>query len=219
MAEVEGGDFCLRMSKLARELNIVLFAGTVGERSESQNEKKVFNTSFVFDRKGDLIARYRKIHLFNLSDATGKPLYCESDGFLSGQDIVTLDIDGFHVGLSICYDLRFASLYESMAKKRPLDVIMVPSAFTLGTGMYHWELLLRARAVEQLAYVVAPNQVGTHSPGKMSYGHAMIVDPWGTKICDTGSKPGIALANLSKDTIAGYRAQLPALANRRFDLY
>ena len=229
MAEEESGPLNTELADLARELNIVLFAGSVGERpgrmSESdlrspQGHKRIFNTSYVFARSGEIVAKYRKTHLFNLHDAGGRALYCESEGFLAGDDAPkAFEIDGWRVGLAICYDLRFPQLFTRLTSDRPLDMFVIPSAFTMATGMYHWELLLRARAVENQAWVVAANQTGVHAPGKISFGHSMIVDPWGHKIADTGNKPGIALGPVSKKTLADYRAQLPALTNRRPELY
>lgn len=218
MAETEGGPLCSALAGLARELKIVLIAGTVGERSDT-DRKKVFNTCYVFGRQGELLTKYRKTHLFNLNGDDGRPRYCESDGFIPGDKLVSVKIDGFQVGLSICYDLRFPELYTKLAAGGFPDVILVPSAFTKGTGMAHWELLLRARAVERQAYVFAANQVGTHGPGKESWGHSVIVDPWGTVLADTGDQPGVAIAKISRQMLTETRARLPALANRRPALY
>lgn len=218
-AEFEDGPLNARLSEFARRHGVVVFAGSVGERPEGSTSGKVYNTQYVFGRKGELIAKYRKTHLFNLKDQSGKPLYCESDGYLSGDSLVTLSVDGWRIGLATCYDLRFPGVFSSLAQAKPLDCLVIPAAFTLQTGMYHWELLLRARAVEHLCYVVAANQVGTHSPGKQSYGHGMIVDPWGTTIADTGHLSGIALASMTTERVKTCRAQLPAIDNRRPELY
>lgn len=225
-AEFEDGPLNKKWSALARELKVVLFAGTVGEKpkdaeggSGAETIRRIFNTQYVFGRDGALAGKYRKIHLFNLVGQEGRPSYCESEGFLPGKEFVRLEIEGFKVGLATCYDLRFPEFFIKLAGKDPLDVIAIPSAFTQQTGMDHWELLLRARAVEFQCYVFAANQTGTHSPGKVSYGHSMIVDPWGHKLADTGNLPGIAFGTISKSRIASYRAQLPALQNRRYDIY
>ena len=218
-AEFERGPLNERLREFAQRHKIVLFAGSVAERPESSTSGKVYNTQYVFGRTGELLAKYRKTHLFNLKDSSGKPLYCESDGYLAGDTLVTAAIDGWRVGLATCYDLRFTGLFSALSQPHPLDCLIIPSAFTHQTGIYHWELLLRARAVENLCYVVAPNQVGHHSPGKQSFGHAMIVDPWGTKIADTGHLPGSAVGQLSRERVAQCRAQLPALNNQRPDLY
>lgn len=230
MGEVEGGSLSQRLAAAAREHKICLFAGSFGEQAapgemDEAEEKgrlghrRVYNTSYVFDRQGQRVAKYRKTHLFNLYSPQGEALYCESDGFLAGDEPVTFDLDGFRVGLGICYDLRFPSYFERLAKDQPLDIIVLPSAFTLHTGMDHWELLLRARAVEQQAYMFASNQTGEHGRGRSSYGHSMIVDPWGYVLANTGSVPGIALAEAHKDRIQAVRARLPALRNRRPEIY
>lgn len=221
MAEPVGGALLQRLATLARDLRICLFAGTIGERPEvpAGSERRVYNTHYVFDRTGSVIAKYRKIHLFNLLDSHGKRIYCEEDGFLAGSEPVRCVVDGFEVGLSICYDVRFPELYTRLAKGRPLDVIVCPAAFTLRTGKDHWELLLRARAVEHQCYVYASNQTGLHSPGKESYGHSMVIDPWGHTLADTGEVTGIAMATISHERIMAVRGQLPALANRRPEVY
>jgi predicted amidohydrolase len=218
-AEFEDGPLNQRLSEFARRHGIVLFAGSVPERPEGSKSGKVYNTQYIFGRRGELITKYRKTHLFNLLDHTGKPLYCESDGYLSGDDIVSFMIEGWRIGLATCYDLRFTSHFTALSSQAPVDCIVIPSAFTFQTGAYHWELLLRARAVENLAYVIAPNQVGIHSPGKQSYGHAMIIDPWGTKMCDTGHLQGISIARIEAERIKICRDQLPSIDNRRPKLY
>lgn len=226
--EPKDGDLIRRLGQLAKELQIVIFAGTFGEQIEDQDdsvklnvkgETKVYNSMYVFDATGDIIAKYRKTHLFNLMGPDGKPLYCESDGFVPGSDIVTVEVNGWNVGLAICYDLRFTEFFTQLSKKAPLDVIALPAAFTEGTGKDHWEVLLRARAIEQQCYVYASNQCGEHRPGIKSYGHSMVIDPWGHKTADTGDGEGIALAVIKKSRISEVRAKLPALSNKRADLY
>ncbi len=223
-AEAEGTPLLQQLSSLAKELKIVLFAGTIGERPQEtvlndQGERRVYNTMYVFGRDGALLTKYRKTHLFNLRAPDGKKLYCEEDGFLFGAQPVVATIDGFRVGLSICYDIRFGEYYQRLARDGALDVIVCPAAFTLKTGMDHWELLLRARAVEQQAFVFAANQYGVHAPEKESYGHSMVIDPWGTVLADTGATEGIAVARMSRRRIEEVRARLPALQNRRPDVY
>ncbi len=230
MAESEGGPLFETMAATAREHKIVLIAGTVGERPgrdevpesalrNKNGHRKVFNTSYVFGRDGSLLAKYRKTHLFNLTDSASGALYNESEGYLSGDQAVTCTIDGWKVGLSICYDLRFPRFYDLLEAQGAPEILLVPSAFTKGTGVAHWELLLRARAVERQAYVFAANQTGQHSPGKESYGHSMIVDPWGKVLADTGDQPGVAYASISREGLAEARGKLPALTNRRPELY
>jgi predicted amidohydrolase len=218
-AEFEDGPLNQRIAAFAKQHQVVVFAGSVGERPKGSVGGKVYNTQYVFGRQGELIGKYRKTHLFNLKDPTGKPLYCESDGYLAGDTLTTAVIDGWRVGLATCYDLRFPDLFSSLAKPASLDCLIIPSAFTQQTGMYHWELLVRARAVENLCYVIAANQVGIHSPGKQSYGHGILVDPWGTVLADTGHLPGVAIGHMAKDRVTSCRAQLPAIDNRRPDVY
>lgn len=218
-AEEESGPLNETLSQLASELKIVLFAGSVAERPAGAKAGKVFNTQYVFSRSGEIIAKYRKTHLFNLMGQDGKPLYCESDGYLAGDSLTALEIDGWRVALATCYDLRFPDMFSRLAKDEPIDLFAIPAAFTQQTGMYHWELLCRARAVEHLCYVAAANQVGTHSPGKVSYGHGVIIDPWGTVLADTGNRTGVAMARISKEAIVHWRSQLPALVNRRPEIY
>lgn len=230
MAEMEGGPLYQTLASAAKEHGIILIAGTVGERPDKDNlpekervnqlgQRRVFNTTYVFGRAGELLGKYRKTHLFNLNGEDGKPRYCESDGFIPGDKPVSLTLDGFKVGMTICYDLRFPELFSKIAAAGFPDILLVPSAFTKGTGQAHWELLLRARAVERQAYVFAANQVGVHGPGKESFGHSMIVDPWGTVLADTGAAEGVAVAKISRQFLFETRAKLPALANRRPALY
>lgn len=230
MAETENGPIMVRMRELARKYQVVIIAGSMGERPDENpkpdpahlnrdGHRRVFNTTFVIGRDGATIARYRKTHLFNLMGSDGTPLYCESDGYLTGDQLVRTEIDGYQVGLCICYDLRFSPLFSRLTNQKPIDILLAPSAFTKGTGMAHWELLLRARAIELQAYVYAANQVGQHSPGKESFGHSMIVSPWGEVLADTGANVGIAYADIDPDAIISTRAKLPVLRNQRPELY
>lgn len=226
-SESADGSLVEKLSQLAKDESICILAGSFGETitdrqeevSNDKGNKKVYNTLFVFDRKGEVVAKYRKTHLFNLKDESGKAIYCESDGYVPGDDIVTVELEGWNLGLAICYDLRFPEFFVELAKTKPLDLIALPAAFTEGTGKDHWEVLLRARAIEQQSYVLASNQCGEHQPGKKSFGHSMIIDPWGNKLADTGDVEGLAIASISKDRINDVRAKLPALANKRRDLY
>ncbi|MEI8024909.1 MAG: nitrilase-related carbon-nitrogen hydrolase [Pseudomonadota bacterium] len=218
------GDLFQTFSQLSKELNIVLFAGTWGERprpSEAPNEgtRKVFNTAHVFGRQGELLARYRKIHLFSLANELGEKIHSEPDGYLSGNQFVSVLIDGLRVHLAICYDLRFPEMFSTLQKLGSCDVLMAPSAFTKATGERHWELLCRSRAIDLQAWVVAPNQVGCHYGNKESYGHAMIVDPWGNICSETGDAPGTAFYEIDFEKTRTFRTKLPVLANQRHDLY
>ncbi len=221
-AEDESGGLNAQLAQLAAELQIILIAGTVGERPtremlNREGHRRVFNTCYVFGRDGKMIGKYRKAHLFQLNG--GEVKYCEPEGFVAGDESVCIDIDGWRCGLAICYDLRFPSFFQSLNSEGPIDMILIPSAFTKKTGEAHWELLLKARAVEMQSYVLAANQTGEHAPGKESYGHSMIIDPWGIKLADTGSDQGFATATVTKARLKEIRASLPCLDNRRPELY
>ncbi len=172
-----------------------------------------YNTSLVFDRGGALAAAYRKIHLFDV-EIPGRAPYRESATVAPGDQVVTVSVDGVEVGLSICYDLRFPELYRrlTIAGAR---VLLVPAAFTAHTGRDHWEVLLRARAIESQCYVVAAGQIGDHEPGRSCFGRSMIIDPWGTVVAQVPDTVGIAVADLDMDRVAEVRQVVPSVANRR----
>lgn len=229
-AEPEGGPLYQELARWAQSLEVVLIAGTMAERPDAQTlpsqaivstagHRRVFNTTYVFGRDGCCLAKYRKIHLFNLVGDDGRPTHQESDGFLAGETPTTVMVDGWRLGLSICYDLRFSALYDLLAREGDPDIVAVPSAFTKMTGAAHWELLLRARAVERQCYVFAANQTGVHGPGKESFGHSLIVDPWGEVLAQTWTEPGLALAEVRRSKIDAVRSRLPALNNRRADFF
>jgi predicted amidohydrolase len=193
----------------ARELGIYLLAGSIAERGEG----KAFNTSILIGPEGDDLAIYRKIHMFDVD--VGGVAYRESEHEQAGGEIVTAPLDDDAVlGLSVCYDLRFPELYRILAV-RGARVLAVPSAFTLATGRDHWEVLLRARAIENQAFVLAPNQVGEASPHFSSYGHSMIVDPWGTVLAIAPDEECFVAAELDFAAQERVRESLPSLANRR----
>lgn len=228
-AESESGPLLGELRERAMRHRIILIAGTIGERPTPEEAgtplptlpRRIFNTCWIIGRDGNTLAKYRKVHLFNLRSADGKPLHCESDGFLAGSSPVTVDIDGWRVGLSICYDLRFPEFFGALAARGPgpCDLLLAPSAFTKATGEAHWHLLLRARAVEWQCFVFAANQVGEHGLGKESYGHAAIVDPWGQVIADSGDRPGLCSARINRQMLTAARGRLPALADRRPEVY
>ena len=171
---------------------------------------RTFNTAVVVDPGGNLVARYRKIHLFDV-DIPGGATLKESDSTAPGEDLISLDIGGAPVGLSICYDLRFPELYRKLVKDMGSQVLLVPAAFTAHTGAAHWELLLRARAVEEQAWVVAPAQWGRHNAKRESFGHTLIADPWGTIVGERTDGDGVVIATLDGETVAKRRTQMPAL--------
>lgn len=192
----------------ARELGIHLLAGSISERTEA----KAFNTSVLIGPDGADLAVYRKIHLFDV-DAGGVS-YRESEHEQPGTDVVTAPLGELTAGLTVCYDLRFPELYRILAL-RGAQLITVPSAFTSATGRDHWEVLLRARAIEDQVFVLAPNQVGTAPPHYDSFGHSAIVDPWGTVLAIAPAGECFVAADLDLGAQERTRASLPSLANRR----
>lgn len=177
---------------------------------EASVPDKVRNCCLVFDDAGRRVARYDKIHLFGFRRGTEH--YNESQTIEPGEAVVAFDSPAGRVGLSICYDLRFPELYRSMG---PVDLLVVPSAFTHTTGQAHWELLLRARAVENLCYVLAAAQGGTHPSGRQTWGDSMVVDPWGGVLARLANGPGVVTADMDAARIAELRTSLPALEHRK----
>ncbi|MEO8655730.1 MAG: carbon-nitrogen hydrolase family protein [Ramlibacter sp.] len=199
------------LARTARECGLWLVGGTLP--LVAGDDAHVLNTSLVFSPTGERMARYDKIHLFTFDN--GREHYDESRVIESGREpsVLTLrDRDGhdWRVGLSVCYDLRFPELYRALQA----DVLLAPSAFTYGTGKAHWDLLVRARAVENLAYVIAPAQGGVHENGRRTWGHTLIVDPWGEVLGQRDEGPGVVVAELNPARQAQLRAQLPALEHR-----
>ncbi len=216
IAESIPGPTTERFAAKARQHGIFLHGGSIHE--ESNTPGMFYNTSVVFDPSGEIIATYRKIHLFDI-DLTGNVTANESSTILPGDDIVTADVDGHTVGLSICYDLRFPELYRQLALEGA-EILLVPAAFTMFTGKDHWHVLLRARAIENQTYVLAPGQYGSHEPNNSQcYGHSIIIDPWGTVIAESSDSEGVVVADLDFDYLRKIRKQLPSLANRRPSAY
>jgi predicted amidohydrolase len=200
----------------ARRHRVTIIAGGLAEKSG--DDARPYNSSVTFGPDGELRAVYRKLHLFDVDLADGTSLR-ESDGTTRGGEPVVTDVDGVTVGLSICYDVRFPELYRALVD-RGARVLTVPAAFTLHTGRDHWHLLLRARAVESQCWVVAAGQWGVHrlagAPSKrVSFGHSLIADPWGTVVADCSDGPGFVVATLSQAVTDRVRASLPSLAHRR----
>ncbi|MET0730810.1 MAG: carbon-nitrogen hydrolase family protein [Solirubrobacterales bacterium] len=212
--ELEGGVSTEAARGWAREHGIHVLAGSIGERVAGAD--RLFNTSALIDPSGALIAVYRKIHMFDVE--VGGVTYRESEAEQPGDEIVTAAAGAVEVGLSVCYDLRFPELYRILAV-RGARLITVPSAFTLATGRDHWEVLLRARAIENQAFVLAPNQVGEAPPHYVSYGRSMIVDPWGVVLAQAADREGVIVADLDLERQAALRESLPSLANRRPEAY
>jgi deaminated glutathione amidase len=214
-AETIPGPLSARLAETARRLGIYLHAGSMLERSG--DDGRLLNTTLVFDPDGETIGRYSKIHMFDVV-LDGVATYMESNTVTPGEGIETVEIDGVTVGLAICYDLRFPELHRILAL-RGAEVILLPAAFTMTTGKDHWEVLIRARAIENGVYLVAAAQVGVHPPGKWCYGRSMIVDPWGTVVATAPDTEGVIVADLDLDRVRTVRRQVPSLANRRPQAY
>jgi predicted amidohydrolase len=205
------GPWVRRMATLARRLRLTLLLGSLPERVPG--DARVRNTSVLLGPDGGTLAVYRKIHLFDI-DLPGMEHLKESKAVVPGEEVVLADTALGPVGLSICYDLRFPELYRELAR-RGARVLCVPSAFTERTGKAHWEVLLRARAIENLAYVLAPAQVGHHGGGRASHGQALIADPWGAVVAQVPDGEGVALAELDFERLLRLRRELPALSHAR----
>jgi len=210
-SEPIAGPTATLMGRLARELDLYLLAGSFLE--EIPESGKVYNTSLLFDPRGNLLARYRKIHLFDV-DLQGGVSTMESETRRPGEEVVVARTDLCPMGLTICYDLRFPELYRALMAKGA-QLIFVPSAFTALTGEAHWESLLRARAIENQVYVVAPDQMGKNPKSFGTYGNSMIVDPWGRVLARAPDVSSVIVAEIDLGYLAKVRRELPALSHRR----
>jgi predicted amidohydrolase len=195
---------------LAEELGVWLLIGSLAIKV---SDTKTANRSFLVDPRGRLAARYDKIHLFDVDLPSGEK-YRESNTVAGGDAAVTAELPWGRVGLTICYDLRFPQLYRALAK-RGAFALTVPSAFTETTGKAHWHVLLRARAIENGAFVIAPAQGGTHANGRKTYGHSLIIAPWGEILAEGGTEPGVILADIEPAAAADARARIPNLQHDR----
>lgn len=180
---------------------------------DARSDGRWANRSFVIDGTGEIRARYDKIHLFDVDLATGES-WRESSVYGPGEHVVAVDTPWARIGLSICYDMRFPDLYR-MLTNAGANLLLMPAAFTVPTGQAHWHIMLRARAIEAAAFVLAPAQSGTHEDGRKTYGHSLAVDPWGDVLLDMGEGEGLGFVTLDMDRIEAVRARVPAIANRR----
>lgn len=210
-AEPIPGPTSERLRRSAQECGVWLVAGSICE--QSSDPSRGFNTSLFFAPDGSLLARYRKLHLFE-ANVPGNASVCESDHMLRGDDVMTVSTELATFGLAICYDLRFPELFRQMSA-RGMEVLLFPSAFTYATGKDHWHILLRARAIENQCFVVAANQCGQHTERLKSYGHSLILDPWGRILAEAGEEEAIIYARLDGVRLKSVREVLPALKNRR----
>ena len=211
---LEGGESVAALAEWARRHGVTIVGGSITE--EREGRERLSNTSSVFDADGELVAVYRKIHMFDVD--VGGVAYRESEAEEPGEETVVCAAGGWRVGLSVCYDLRFPELYRILALDGA-ELVTVPAAFTAFTGKDHWELLLRARAVENQCYVAAPNQWGTYAPGKASYGRSLIVDPWGVVLAQAPDEDCVIVAEIDRQRLERIRAELPSLANRQAAAY
>jgi deaminated glutathione amidase len=215
-AQTIPGPFIEHLQEKARRYHMIVHGGSIVER-DPELPGKFYNTSVLINRDGQLVARYRKIHLFDVNLANGEKHF-ESDRVAPGNEIVTAEVDGITFGLTICYDLRFPELFRLLAL-RGAQILLVPAGFTLHTGRDHWEVLLRARAIENLCYVVAPAHVGSYPPNRQCFGRSMIVDPWGLVLAQAQDMPTVILSDIDLTQIERVRAQIPSLENRRPSAY
>jgi deaminated glutathione amidase len=214
-AETIPGPISELLAQRARHHGIYIHGGSVYETRPG--DPGMYNTTVVIDPTGEIIARYSKIHMYDVV-LDGVAKYQESATVTPGHETAITEIDGISVGLTICYDLRFPELFRILALKGA-QAIMLPAAFTLMTGKDHWETLIRARAIENGLYMIAPAQWGTHPPGNWCYGRSMVVDPWGTVVTTASDGVGIAYATVDPARVATVRRQIPSLANRRPEAY
>lgn len=212
-AETVPGPSSERMAALARELGIHLQAGSITERIAS--DPRCYNTALLFGPSGEILGRYRKIHLFDV-EIPGQVSACESQTRKPGAETVAVATAIGTIGLSVCYDLRFPELYRRLVRAGA-EILCIPSAFTFPTGAAHWETLVRARAIENQCYVVAPGQFGPSPHGYRNYGNSMIVDPWGTVVARASEGEGVIVAEIRRDHLERVRQELPCLTHIRLE--
>jgi predicted amidohydrolase len=202
------------LREVARKLSIYLHVGSLAIKVSPE---KAVNRSFLIDRRGDVVARYDKIHMFDV-DLAGGESYRESATYRAGELAVVADLPWGRLGLTICYDLRFPALYRALAEAGA-SFLAIPSAFTRQTGEAHWHILIRARAIENACFVFAAAQGGKHENGRETFGHSLIVDPWGRILAEGGTEPGLLFAEIDPAAAVAARAKIPSLLHgRRFEL-
>jgi predicted amidohydrolase len=211
---LEGGESVAAMSEWARRHGITLIGGSIAERREGR--EKLSNTSVVFDSGGQIVAVYRKIHLFDVE--VGGVVYRESEAEEPGEEPVVAEVEDWRIGLTVCYDVRFPELYRILALGGA-HLVTVPAHFTTPTGKDHWHVLLRARAIENQLYVAAAAQIGETLPGKPAYGRSLIADPWGLVLAQAPDEETVITAELDRAHLEQIRAKLPSLANRQSAAY
>lgn len=214
LKEEERDDALAAFRQLARDLKVYLHLGSLAIKA---SDDKAVNRSFLIDRAGDIVTRYDKIHLFDVQLAGGES-YRESNTYKPGEIAVTADLPFGRLGLTICYDLRFPALYRALATAGA-QFLAIPAAFTKQTGEAHWHVLQRARAIETGSFVFAAAQGGRHENGRDTFGHSLIVDPWGRVLAEGGTEPEVVIAEIDVEEVARVRARIPSLEHgRRFEV-
>lgn len=212
--QLGSGEIQQFMADMSKQYNVWLIGGSIPIQSGDNN--KALSACLVYDAKGKQVAQYNKLHLYDVDMIETGHSYRESDSFVAGDQVVIIETPFGSVGLSICYDLRFPELYRQMMLLGA-DIIVAPSAFTKETGAEHWSLLCRARAVENACYMIAPNQGGLHENGRETYGHSMIVDPWGRVLAEATVGPTVIIAKIDKTRQHKIRENFPAIEHGRFE--
>ena len=205
------------LSSIAKDLGIFLVGGSIPEQSTTS---KIYNTCLVFNPEGELVAKHRKMHLFDIH-VPGKINFRESDTLSPGNDLSSFQLGSFTIGLGICYDIRFPELSLVLREQRGVHVLLFPGAFNLTTGPAHWELLQRARAVDQQVYLAtcSPARDNASSGSYQAWGHSSVVDPWGSVIATTGECPDVVLATIDLEKVASVRQNMPISRQKRYDVY
>lgn len=201
------------LENTAKKYGVWIVGGTIPLAGD--NDNKVRAACLIYNDKGERVARYDKVHLFDVHVPNTNEVYRESDSIEAGDEFLVVDTPFGRMGVAVCYDLRFPEFFRKMSEQG-VDFIVIPSAFTAETGAAHWELLLRARAVENLCYIIAPNQGGFHKNGRRTFGHSMIIDPWGVILDCYKTGSGFVLAEIDHERITKVRAGFPVLTHRRF---
>ena len=210
-AKTEDKDTALpAFQRLASDLSVNLIIGSLPIKI---GDTRCVNRSYLIARNGSIVARYDKIHMFDVQLGEGQ-VYRESERYQAGNHLELASVDDFKVGLTVCYDLRFPELYRNLARAGA-DILTIPSAFTKITGEAHWHILLRARAIETGCFVLAPAQGGLHADGRETYGHSLIIDPWGKVIAEGATDPGVILGELDLKLVAEVRQKIPSLQHDR----
>jgi predicted amidohydrolase len=212
----EPGPLQQQLSQLARQQQIYLLVGTLP--TQSADPTRFSASSLLFGPDGALLADYQKIHLFDADVSDHTASYRESAATMPGDKVTVADLGVLKAGLAICYDVRFPGLFQ-LLRQQGMNLLCLPSAFTTVTGAAHWHTLLRARAIETQSFLLAPAQTGTHANGRQTYGHSLIIDPWGQVLADAGTAPGLISVRIDLNEVASVRSKMPLAAHNQFQSY